>query len=160
MADKSHHYEIRTRWTGDTGTGTLSYRGFERAHDIEADGKPALLGSADSAFRGDPARWNPEYFLVAALSECHMLSYLALAVSAKVNVVGYEDRATGTMVTHADASGEFVEVTLHPVVTVAEAVMVDAAEALHKKANEKCFIVRSVDFPVHHEPVTRVAGQG
>ncbi|CAM4085797.1 OsmC family protein [Nocardiopsis rhodophaea] len=157
MADKTHHYEVRTRWTGNTGSGTTRYRDFDRSHDIEAEGRPVLKGSADAAFRGDPSCWNPEDLLVSALSECHMLSYLALAVAAKVNVVAYEDRATGTMITRADSSGDFSEVTLHPVVTVADASMVEAAEKLHERANQVCFIARSVNFPVHHEPVIKVA---
>ncbi|MBB6173225.1 organic hydroperoxide reductase OsmC/OhrA [Nocardiopsis mwathae] len=158
MADKVHHYEVRTRWTGNTGSGTTRYRDYGRSHDIEAEGRPVIRGSADAAFRGDPSRWNPEDLLVSALSECHMLSYLALAVAAKVNVVAYEDRATGTMVTRADSSGDFSEVTLHPVVTVADASMVEVAEKLHRRANQVCFIARSVNFPVHHEPVIEVAG--
>ncbi|MBV2362703.1 OsmC family protein [Streptomonospora nanhaiensis] len=158
MADKSHHYEVAVRWTGNTGSGTAGYRAYERSHDITAEGRPTLPGSADAAFRGDPARWNPEDLLVAALSECHMLSYLALSVAAGVNVVAYTDTATGTMVTHRDSSGEFTEVTLHPVVTVAEAGMVGAAAELHERAHRACFIARSVNFPVRHEPEIRVAG--
>ncbi|MUL39879.1 OsmC family peroxiredoxin [Streptomonospora sp. PA3] len=160
MADKQHHYEVGVRWTGNTGAGTESYRSFERAHDIEAEGRPVLQGSADAAFRGDPARWNPEDLLVGALSECHMLSYLSLAPAAGVNVVAYTDTATGTMTTHRDASGEFDEVVLHPVVTVAEAGMAEAARKLHEKAHEVCFIARSVNFPVRHEPEIRVDGGG
>jgi hypothetical protein len=30
--------------------------------------------------------------------------------------------------------------------------MVDAAEGLHERANQLCFIARSVSFPVRHEP--------
>ncbi|QBI52663.1 OsmC family protein [Streptomonospora litoralis] len=157
MADKHHHYEVRVTWTGNTGSGTAGYRAFERAHDVEAAGRPVLKGSADAAFRGDPARWNPEDQLVSALSECHMLSYLSLAPSAGVNVVAYTDTATGTMTTHRDASGEFDEVVLHPVVTVAEQGMAETARRLHEKAHEVCFIARSVNFPVRNEPEIRVA---
>ncbi|RCV50625.1 OsmC family protein [Marinitenerispora sediminis] len=158
MAEKHHHFEVRVRWTGNTGAGTTGYRSYERSHDVEADGKPPLPGSAAVAFRGDADRWNPEELLMAALSQCHMLSYLAVAVAAKVNVVDYTDTATGTMVTHADGSGEFTEVTLHPVVTVADPESADTARRLHRRASELCFIARSVNFPVHHEPVIRTAG--
>ncbi|MFC7327717.1 OsmC family protein [Marinactinospora rubrisoli] len=157
MAEKQHHFEVRVRWTGNTGSGTTGYRSYERSHEVEAAGKPTLPGSADVAFRGDASRWNPEELLMAALSQCHMLSYLAVAVAAKVNVVDYTDTATGTMVTRLDGSGEFTEVTLHPVVTVAAAESVDTAERLHERASELCFIARSVNFPVRHEPVIRVA---
>ncbi|GAA1758206.1 MULTISPECIES: OsmC family protein [Streptomonospora] len=158
MADKVHHYRVSVRWTGNTGEGTTGYRSFERSHDVEAEGRPVLKGSADSAFRGDPARWNPEDLLVSALSECHMLSYLALAPAAGVDVVAYTDTATAAMTTHRDGSGEFDEAVLHPVVTVAEAGMAEAARSLHEKAHEKCFIARSVNFPVRNEPEIRVAG--
>ncbi|GAA3751322.1 organic hydroperoxide reductase OsmC/OhrA [Spinactinospora alkalitolerans] len=155
---KEHHYDVRVRWTGNTGSGTTGYRDYARSHDIEVAGKPVLQGSADPSFRGDAERWNPEELLVAALSQCHMLSYLAVAVAAKVDVVGYEDAATATMVTNPDGSGQFTEVTLHPVVTVAEPAMLEAAEALHEKANSVCFIARSVNFPVHHSPTAHAAG--
>jgi len=156
--DKSHHYEVSVEWTGNTGSGTATYRGYGRDHDVSAPGRPTLKGSADKAFRGDPDRWNPEDFLLAALSECHMLSYLALSVTAGVDVVGYRDTATATMVTHADSSGEFTEAVLHPVVTVADAAMLEKAEHLHEAAARACFIARSVNFPVRHEPVIEVAG--
>jgi organic hydroperoxide reductase OsmC/OhrA len=48
-------------------------------------------------------------------------------------------------------------VTLFPVITVASEEMVDRADALHKKANELCFIANSVNFPVHHKPIYKIA---
>jgi organic hydroperoxide reductase OsmC/OhrA len=55
-----------------------------------------------------------------------------------------------------DGSGQFVEVTLNPRVTVADKSMIEKANELHHKANEMCFIARSVKFPVHHKPVALV----
>lgn len=154
---KEHHYEVRVTWTGNTGTGTAAYRGYERSVEVETDGKPMLLASADPAFRGDATRWNPEDLLTAALSECHLLSYLAIAVANGVRVVAYRDTATAVMVTNADGSGQFTEVVLHPEVVVAEQAMAPAAEELHAKASELCFIARSVNFPVRHRPRVSVA---
>jgi len=146
-----HHYRVSTLWTGDRGTGTSGYRDYDRAVTLRVEGKPELLGSSDKPFRGDPARWNPEDLLLAALSECHLLSYLHACVTAGVVVTSYEDDATGTMVLDGTGGGAFREVTLHPRVTVAEAAMVPAAEAAHRQAREWCFIANSVNFPVHHE---------
>lgn len=157
---KEHGYEVRVRWTGNTGAGTTGYRAYERSHDIEADGKPVLLGSADPSFRGDASRWNPEELLVAALSQCHMLSYLAVAAANKVDVVDYTDTATGTMVTGGDGSGQFTEVVLYPRVVVSDPAMVDTAHRLHEKAGRLCFIARSVAFPVRHRPEVRAAAEG
>ena len=149
----THSYELSLRWTGNTGAGTSSYRAYGRQHEISAPDKPVIVGSSDPAFRGDRQRWNPEELLVAALSQCHMLSYLHLAASAGIVVTDYTDTASGTMNENKDGSGEFTEVVLRPIVTVANASMCERAEALHNDAAKLCFIARSVNFPVHHRPV-------
>ncbi|MCL2535407.1 MAG: OsmC family protein [Nocardiaceae bacterium] len=145
-----HTYALTVAWTGNRGTGTSGYRDYDREHTVTAPGKPLLRGSADTAFRGDPGGWNPEELLVAALSQCHMLSYLALAAREGVVVAGYTDHPTGRMRVNPDGSGEFTEVVLTPQVTVADPSMVAAAERLHADAHGTCFIARSVNFPVAH----------
>ncbi|MGD0982822.1 MAG: OsmC family protein [Acidimicrobiales bacterium] len=152
----THSYELSLRWTGNTGSGTSSYRAYGREHEVSAAGKPVIAGSSDPAFRGDPQRWNPEELLVAALSQCHMLSYLHLAASAGIVVTSYSDTPSGTMNENPDGSGEFVEVLLRPEVTVADAGMRERAGALHDDAEKLCFIARSVNFPVRHRPGTVV----
>jgi organic hydroperoxide reductase OsmC/OhrA len=147
-----HAYETRTTWTGDRGQGTADYRGYDRTHDTMAPGRPAIPSSSDPAFRGDSDRWNPELLLVAALSQCHMLSYLHRCALSGVVVTGYEDTAEGVMVETADGGGHFEEVVLRPVVTVAEPGMVERAQSLHHDAAARCFIAASVNFPVRHEP--------
>jgi organic hydroperoxide reductase OsmC/OhrA len=158
--DKEHGYQVTVRWTGDTGSGTTGYREYARDTEIVAEGKPTMIvASADPAFLGDPERWNPEEMLVASLSQCHMLSYLAVCALKKVVVTGYEDVARGTMREERGGSGRFTEVVLNPVVTVAEEGMLEAATELHERAHRICFIANSVNFPVRHEPVIRVAGR-
>ncbi|MFC5338753.1 OsmC family protein [Leucobacter denitrificans] len=152
-----HEYRVEVEWVGNRGTGTSGYREYGRELLIRAEGKAELEGSADPTFHGDRDRWNPEELLVTALAQCHMLSYLHMAVKAGVVVTAYRDEATGTM-KQEGLGGAFTEVTLHPVVTVQDASMVDAAMAAHAEAYKVCFIARSVNFPVHHEPVIEVAG--
>lgn len=149
---REHQYALTTRWTGNTGTGTNSYRSYERSHTISAENKPEILASSDPSFRGDKTRYNPEELLVASLSSCHMLSYLHLCAVAGVVVLDYTDTATGTMVETPDGGGHFSEVTLYPAVIVAEPSMVEKANALHQQANTLCFIANSCNFPVHHKP--------
>lgn len=159
MTGKQHDYAVRVDWTGNLGTGTSGYRDYSRDHEIRMASKPeqVIAGSADAAFRGDPARFNPEEFLLAALSQCHLLSYLHACVLAHVVVIGYTDNATGTMVTAADGSGRFTEVVLHPQVIIAAGGDPDAARAAHDDAHRMCFIANSVNFPVRHEPTVMVA---
>lgn len=152
-----HHYALEVRWTGNRGTGTSAYTAYGRDHVVSARGKPDLPGSSDAAFRGDAARWNPEELLVAALSQCHLLAYLHECVRAGVVVTTYTDAPIGTMRTDAEGGGSFAEVTLRPVVTVAEPGMAERAQALHDAAHHHCFIASSVTFPVRHQPSVRVA---
>ena len=139
------------RWTGSLGPGTISYRGYDRDHEVDCGAKPTIAGSSDPAFRGDPKRWNPEELLVAAVSQCHMLWYLHLAAVAGVVVTSYTDRPIGTMIEEDDGAGQFNEVVLRPTVTIADDGKRELAEALHHDAHGKCFIARSVNFPVSHE---------
>jgi organic hydroperoxide reductase OsmC/OhrA len=146
-----HSYEVAVEWQGNRGTGTSDYRSYGREHLITADGKPEITGSADRAFRGNTDRWNPEELLLAALSQCHLLSYLHVAASHGVIVTSYTDAATGIMEQTADGGGHFVSVTLRPVVRISEGDPA-LAQSLHKEASGKCFIAASVNFPVLHEP--------
>ena len=157
MTLDEHRYAVTVRWTGNRGDGTTTYRGYSRAHDIDLPGLPTLKGSADPTFHGDKTRYNPEQLLLTALSQCHMLSFLHVAVKHGVVVTAYEDRAEGLMRTNRDGSGQFESVTLRPQVTVAAAEDDALMEQLHKEANKVCFIARSVNFPVLHAP-TAVGG--
>ncbi|MBA8825578.1 organic hydroperoxide reductase OsmC/OhrA [Saccharopolyspora lacisalsi] len=155
--DGPHSYRIDVVWTGNTGQGTNNYRSYRRTHEIRAANKDTIDGSADPAFRGDDDRYNPEELLVASLSQCHMLWYLHLAADTGVVVLGYHDRAEGTLTENADGTGQFAGVVLRPEVTVPDHPSVATAEALHQRAHELCYVAKSVNFPVRREPSIRVA---
>jgi organic hydroperoxide reductase OsmC/OhrA len=115
-----------------------------------------MRGSADPVFRGDASLYNPEELLVASLSSCHLLSYLAECARAGVHVVAYEDDAAGVM-TVKDGKVRFTDVLLRLRVTVAKGTDIEKARALHDKAHGECFIANSVNFPVRHEATIVVA---
>ena len=154
--EQRHHYRVEVEWTGNLGSGTQSYRGYRRDHTLHVAGKPDLAGSSDPTFHGDAARHNPEDLLLAALASCHMLSYLHMASVAGVVVTAYADAAEGTMQTEGNG-GRFVEVVLHPVVTISAGSDPGKAEAAHADAHHACFIANSVNFPVRCEPRTVIA---
>jgi len=151
-----HHYALEIEWTGNRGTGTSDYRSYGRDHVVRAEGKHELQGSSDRSFRGDPDRWNPEELLLAALSQCHMLSYLHEAAIHGIVVENYTDAATGTMEQTHNGGGHFTLATLRPRVTISAGDLALATE-LHAEASAKCFIAASVNFPVKHEPETQRA---
>lgn len=153
-----HHYRVNVVWTGNRGEGTATYRSYNRDHEITSPGVPLIQGSADPTFHGNAGRWNPEQLLLAALSQCHMLSYLHMAVKNGLVVTAYEDAAEGIMHLNPDGSGQFESVTLKPRVTISGAASKLTAQAIHQDAAAACFIGRSVNFPVLHEPVVVVQG--
>jgi organic hydroperoxide reductase OsmC/OhrA len=152
----AHAFQCRLVWTGAAKGGTVDYDTYSREYRIDGAGKKhSIAGTAAPAFHGDEALWNPEEMLVAALSACHSLSYLALCARARITVIGYEDDAHGTMA-KVDGKVRFTEVMLRPRVTIS-AGDAEKARALHEKAHSICFIANSVNFPVRNEPTIHVA---
>jgi organic hydroperoxide reductase OsmC/OhrA len=150
---KQHHYQLKVTWTGNKGTGTDHYTKYERSHTIEIENKVPILASSDTPFLGDATKHNPEDFLLASLSTCHMLWYLHLCADAGVIVTSYIDNPTGILIQNANGGGSFSVVTLNPIVKVKHSNMIEKANELHVKANQKCFIANSVNFEVKHLPV-------
>ena len=149
--EKLHRYALTVEWTGNTGKGTIDYRSYERSHLISIDQKLDIEGSSDAAFRGDKTKHTPEDLFVASISACHMLWYLHLCAEAGVTVTKYVDQATATMTEIPGGAGQFTEVVLRPQVCITDSSMITIAEEQHPRANEMCFIARSLNFPVKHE---------
>jgi organic hydroperoxide reductase OsmC/OhrA len=145
-----HTYRAQVQWSGSTGAG---YRAYPRAHS--AAGPPAtdfLELSADPHFRGDADLLNPEQLLVMAASSCQLLSFLAVAARRGVDVVAYEDDATGLM--PADSSPQRItRIVLRPRITVAAAVEEGVVEQLAHQAHAECYIANSLTTEVLVEPV-------
>jgi organic hydroperoxide reductase OsmC/OhrA len=152
QTSKTHRYEAQIVWTGNAGSGTSGYSAYQRRYEVRCAGKAPIAGSSDPAFRGDATLYNPEELLVASLSACHMLWYLHLCADAGITVQAYEDAAEGTLTLTADGAGRFTGVTLRPGIRLAAGADADLARRLHASAHEKCFIARSVNFPIRVEP--------
>lgn len=156
LASNSHQFACRLVWTGAAKGGTTNYETYSRECRVDFAGKPSLRGTAAPAFRGDPALPNPEDLLVASLSMCHFLSYVALCAFKGVHVISYEDDASGTM-ERVEKTFKFTDVLLKPRVTIAPGSDPELARSLHVRAHHDCFIASSVNFTVRNEPVISVA---
>ncbi len=153
MSTRVHRYRISTLWTGNLGSGTSAYRAYSRNHEISAAGKLApIAGSSDPLFRGDPARYNPEELLIAAISACHMLWVLHLCADAGIVVTEYAGHAEGEMAAQADGSGEFTRVVLRPYMKILDAERITDVARIHHTAHDLCALARSVNFEVTCEP--------
>jgi len=152
MATREHHYQVNVRWTGNRGAGTQSYTAYDRNGELSGEGKATVALSADPAFRGDAARWNPEELLLASVSACHKLWYLHLCADAGIAVLEYRDHAEGTMLDNPQ-QGRFSRIVLRPHVVIQPGGDAELAQRLHHVAHEKCYIANSVNFPILCEPV-------
>lgn len=169
MSDETHRFSCKMTWTGAAAGGTKDYATYSREVRVDIDGKPSLTMSSAPAFVGDPKVHNPEDLLMAALSSCHFLTYAALCSRSGIEMVGYEDEASGVMEkVDRTPSGttqrgivKFTSAVLHPKVVLAAGTppeKVDLAKRLHAKAHTHCFIACSVNFPVTNEPEISVRG--
>lgn len=152
MAEVTHQYRTTLTWDGSTGVG---YEAYDRAHHLAAIGPSQSLDlSADASFRGDPGRLNPEQLLVAAASSCQLLSFLAVAARARLDVVGYRDEAVAVM-PEDDPPVRITRIDLHPEVTLAAGDRPRPDEGrlhhLTEIAHRECFIANSLrsDVVVH-----------
>ncbi len=152
---ESHRFETFLHWPADAAQALLPAADYSRNSVLSAAGKADVAASAPTVFGGDESRYNPEELLLLALSQCHMLTYLAMAVRRGITVLDYADQVTGSLgaAVSAELRGKMSmrEVTLRPRVTVAKGSDLEAAMAMHEKAHANCFIANSVNFPVTHQ---------
>jgi organic hydroperoxide reductase OsmC/OhrA len=155
--DRIHRYAARLTWSGSTADG---YDHYTRAHEARcppATEQQPLALSSDPAFRGDPAKLNPEQLLVLAASSCQMLSFLAVAARARIDVVAYEDDADGEMPEH-DRPMRIARITLRPTITVKGSGATDERlRQLTDTAHRHCFIANSLSTDIRIEPTFRRA---
>lgn len=152
----AHEFTAHIDWTGAAAGPTTDYKSYSRDYNISIEGRPVIAGSADPVFLGKGDRYNPEDMLVASLSACHLLSYLALCARKKISVIQYHDTAWGKM-EMKDGALRFTEVILRPIMTISPESDVDIARRLHSEAHKVCFIANSVNFPIRNDPTIHVA---
>jgi organic hydroperoxide reductase OsmC/OhrA len=145
----THRFEGHLAWrAGAVGPAAGTHR-------VEFAGRPVLEISGAPQYRGDGTKLNPEELLVASLASCQLLTYLALATRAGVEVLAYEDAPVGTLAI-VDKKMRMAEILLRPRITIAAGGDVDTARALVERAHDGCFIGNSLACAVRLEPeITR-----
>jgi organic hydroperoxide reductase OsmC/OhrA len=136
------------KWAAkESGEDFLKGR-FSRAHAVSFDGGIEVPASASPHVVGKwavAAAVDPEEMLVAALSSCHMLSFLHLARLAGFVVRSYEDHAEGMLEEIAPGRQAITKVTLRPKIDWAGAApQKEGLDRLHHEAHDICFIANSV----------------
>ena len=104
-------------FVGNAATPNSAYQKYPRDHTWSFDGGHTMTGTAAPAYLGNPANVDPEEAFVAALSSCHMLTFLAIACKQKFVLDRYEDEAVGHMEKNAQGKMAITRVELHPKIT-------------------------------------------
>ena len=135
--------------------GTLSHGQYDATHDVTFSGGFSTKMTAAPDYGGDPQYANPEEALAAALSSCHMMTFLALAAKAKWKVKTYQDRAEATLGKGQAGRTKVTSITLNPSVKFEndEEVTPDKLEDMHERAHKYCFVANSLDLTVDIIPV-------
>ena len=137
-------YKVDISW--ENSSGEMDYDRYDRNHSWRFSGGVTLTGSAAPEFNGDSSRVDPEAALVASLSSCHMLTFLALAARRRLVVAAYCDTAVGYLEPLPSGHLAMTRVKLKPKVTFAAGTDIspDQFKKLHDRAHEECFIANSV----------------
>jgi organic hydroperoxide reductase OsmC/OhrA len=144
-----HHYRAQCSWSGSTAVG---YQHYDRSHRGSAPPAEAELTlTSDPAFGGDPSRLNPEQLVVLAAASCQLLSFLAVAARARLDVRDYRDEATATM-PEGDKPVRLAEIVLRPRITLVTGPSEERVRHLVDVAHRECFIANSLATPVRVEP--------
>jgi len=144
-----HHYRVTSRWSGSTAVG---YEGYDRTHTVSTTPPTEELAlSADPVFLGDPARLDPEELFVIAASSCQLLSFLAVAARARIDVVEYDDAAEGVMPDDVKPM-RITQIVLRPRITVRGSVSETRVRHLCDVAHRECYIANSVTTEIRVEP--------
>jgi len=140
-------HKATVRWT--RGGKDFTYKTYSRDHVWSVNGND-VPASATTAYFGNPSRVDPEAALVAALSSCHMLTFLALAANKGFVIESYEDAAVGHLEKNAQGKLAMTHVELHPKIAYGGSKQPTAEDLdwLHDKAHRECFIANSVTTEV------------
>ncbi len=146
-----HRYRARTSWHGSTAVG---YDAYSREHTATAPPAEARLTlSGDAAFKGDPTLLNPEQLLVLAASSCQLLSFLAVAARARIDVTHYEDDAEAVM-PEGDRPVRITKIVLKPRITISDDTDTtdERLEKLVQTAHRQCYVANSLSTEIAVHP--------
>jgi organic hydroperoxide reductase OsmC/OhrA len=145
-------YRVTVQWKRESADFT--YKTYNRNHVWRFGARTVIEASSAPEYLGDGERIDPEEALVASLSSCHMLTFLAVAARKRLTVESYDDDAVGHMTKNDKGKLWVSQVTLRPRIRFAPEATVTRAQLdeMHHLSHEECFIANSVKTEVIVEP--------
>jgi organic hydroperoxide reductase OsmC/OhrA len=118
----------------------------EGSVNLESKGLPRLASAPPEEFGGSGDEWSPETLLTAAVADCFVLTFRAIASASKLAWGRLECRAEGIL-DRLEGKAQFTELRLHASLTVPEGTNVERAERLLEKAEQTCLVTSSLKAP-------------
>jgi organic hydroperoxide reductase OsmC/OhrA len=139
--------EHKTKLTWKRKDSGFGYKEFPRGHEwaFPRSGQ-TLRASAAPEYLGDADRADPEEAFTAALTSCHMLTFLAIASMSGFVIESYEDEAVGHLEKADDGKPWLAKVEMHPKIEFSgdKIPSLEDIDKLHEKSHHECFLARSV----------------
>jgi organic hydroperoxide reductase OsmC/OhrA len=133
-----HHYRVAASCTVDGPVRLL------------AEGLPELASMPPVAFGGPGDKWSPEDLIVAAVADCFVLSFRAIAQASKFGFINLTCKVTGTL-DKVEKLMAFTEFKIDALLSVGDGVDHERAKRLLEKAEQMCLITNSLTAQVHLE---------
>ncbi len=144
-------YVARLSWS--LGEGELAYGKYSPNHKMTFSGGLSATMTSAPEYGGDTRYVNPEEALAAALSSCHMMTFLALAAKARWKLTGYRDRAVAVLGKTEDGRTKVGEIVLHPVTEFEPGYEIepDQLSQMHERAHRYCFVANAISCEMRVE---------
>jgi peroxiredoxin-like protein len=140
------HHEYRVHAFGAGGRNGV----------VSAEGVLSPISfSAPPEFLGEPGRWTPEHFLVAAVTSCFVSTFSGIAEKFRLEFATFNLDTEGVL-GNEEGIWRFTEIKLRPVVTVLKEEDRDKAIRLLEKAERSCLIARSLQCKVVLFPAVKI----
>jgi organic hydroperoxide reductase OsmC/OhrA len=144
-------FEVNLRWQATQDESLASSEqsisnSFSRDHTIHFGSGQCIKASSAVEFSGSALCVNPEESLLAALSSCHMLTFLKIAHAKRLPVINYHDQAFAVLGRNALQRTAITQIILNPDITFANSIYVsDSVLAkMHQLAHDNCFIANTL----------------
>jgi len=144
-------YVAELSWS--LGDAELVHGSYNNNHRVSFSGGLAATMTSAPDYGGDPRFVSPEEAMAAALSSCHMMTFLALAAKAKWKLKRYKDRAVAVLGNTEDGRTKVAAITLHPVTEFEpeHEISRDKLKEMHERAHRYCFVANSLSCEMRVE---------
>jgi len=122
---------------------------FSKKHKIEINDNIFNAGSAPE-YGGKANEINPEQSLVASISSCHMMTFLALAAKTRWPVKSYKDKAYAFLGKNSKGKMCVNKIELNPHITFEGdfSVSTEEMDKMQNRSHRYCFVANSLSEEV------------